>query len=91
MFKLMADDIFDILDANDRNTDEEISETFCAVTCYLFQTPIWKLCAFYLYTFTFIREQKQGRTLRICMKWVRVPYTFLYKGFIRDWKRRLGW
>jgi len=62
-------------------------DTFCEVVALLYNLPIWKLCGFYCYTWTYIKQREKGRDYRICLKWVTFPYMLRYRMFVTRMKR----
>jgi hypothetical protein len=72
MFKKLKADLDGILDREDGG------EVFVLGSGYFFSVPIWKVLAFYLYTF-FIGED--GEIYRISLKCAKYAYTLRYRLF----------
>jgi len=91
MFDTITDKISELLEAYPCDTEQEGRTLARETTIYLYHIPIWKLCGFYLYSLTFIRDRDQGRTYRICLKTVLIPYLLHYKYWehrIKQWFTR---
>lgn len=84
MFKQITTELDEIL------SDEDDGGTlFCLIAAYLYSIPIWKLCAFYVYTFTYLRDWGQGVSYRSYLKYVRFPYKLRYTLFVIRVKRHV--
>ena len=61
---------------------------FGEMIAYLVNIPKWKFAAFYVYTFTYIRQRDEGKDYRICLKWATFPYVLRYRIMVsrlRNW------
>jgi hypothetical protein len=82
MFDKLTNDIDKILDLPDDHF------VFGEMTAYLCGVPSWKRIAFYIYTFTYIRQRERGREYRTCLKWANFPRRLKRRIFV---KRLQSW